>query len=287
MEVKTYNWWESGDNEPPPHLKTKKQLAEMGLKPIQPVGVIKTRNYDLYLYDSTNLESSAPKKKRELSLSQKAALEKGRNLQKYRAWYKEEGYLIKQWILDKNSSIDWAQSLLNSDDWVILDTETTGLGCEAECVQIGIVNPDGSIVLDSLVKPTIVIPDEVIAIHGISNEMVEDAPAFPEVYHEIVKALQDKKVIIYNADFDIKILKYCCELHSLPLLNIKKRSSCAMTEYSAFCNEWSNYYDDYISQPLNGGHTAISDCLAVLALIKKMASSTKGSFDKYKKEFGL
>ncbi len=60
-----------------------------------------------------------------------------------------------------------------------------------------------------------------------------------------------------------------------------------MEEYSAFCNEWSNYYDDYISQPLNGGHTALSDCLKVLELIKLMASSTKGSFDKYKKEFGL
>ena len=284
--MKNYDWWGNGDNEPPAHLKTKKQLAEMGLKPITPVGVIKTRNYDLLLYDSTNLESSAPKKKRELSEAQKAALEKGRNLQRYRAWYKEEGYLVKQWIQDKNSSIDWAQSLLKSDDWVVLDTETTGL-YDAEIVQIGIVKPDGSIALDSLVKPTIPIPEGVTGIHGISDAMVVDAPTFPEIYPSIVEALKDKKVIIYNADFDIKILKYCCKLHNLPLLGLSKRSSCAMIEYSAFCNEWSNYYDDYRLQPLNGGHTAISDCLKVLEIIKLMASEEKGSFNKYKEKFGV
>jgi DNA polymerase-3 subunit epsilon len=36
-----YKWW-GRQGQPPPNLKTKKQLAELGLAPLKPVGIIKT-----------------------------------------------------------------------------------------------------------------------------------------------------------------------------------------------------------------------------------------------------
>ena len=285
MKIETYNWWGNGNNEPPPHLKTKKQLAEMGLKPVQAVGIIKTQKYDLYLYDPKNPDSAVPKQKRELSEVQKAALDKGRRKKQYEAWYREEGRFLKRLMRDKNDTIDWAQSLLDSNNWVILDTETTGLSSSDEIVQIGVINHQGNILLDFFVKPTIIISDEAIAIHKITNEMVLDAPTFPDIYPKFIEVLQNKKIIIYNANFDIKIIEHCCNLHNLPSPNLKRRSECAMEMYAQFCNEWSNYHDDYRYQPLNGEHTVISDCLAVLALINKMASSGKETFDKYKVKF--
>lgn len=62
MELTKYSWWGSS-NEPPEHLKTKKQLAELGLSPLQPAGVIETRKYDLLLYDINNPECCRPKRK--------------------------------------------------------------------------------------------------------------------------------------------------------------------------------------------------------------------------------
>jgi DNA polymerase III subunit epsilon len=73
-----YSWW-GKDNEPPEHLKTKKQLAEIGLKPLNPVGVIYTRKYDLCLYDPNDLDSAIPKKK--ATVAQLQALAKGREVQ--------------------------------------------------------------------------------------------------------------------------------------------------------------------------------------------------------------
>lgn len=127
--------------------------------------------------------------------------------------------------------------------------------------------------MNSLLKPTIAILNDANAIHGISNEAVADAPSLTEIYPQLVEALIGKKFLIYNADFDISILKYCCQLYKLPLLGLRKRSECVMLWYDQFYGEWSEYFGDYKWQFLNGGHNAIDDCLATLALIKKIARS--------------
>ena len=273
MDIQTYKWW-GEPGAPPPHLKTKKQLVELGLKPLKPVGVIETRKYDLLLYDPSNSESVAPKRK--ASERQKEALEKGRKAQKYKAWYRDIGWMYEEY----NDAIQWAKSVVGDENFLILDTETTGL-FDAEIVQIGIINMSGEVVLDSLVRPTIQIPDDAIAIHGITNEMVVDAPSFPDIYPQIQTALEGKQVIIYNAEFDRKILNYCCKLHGLKILGIQKRSHCAMEWYAQFVGDWSPYYRSYKWQPLNGGHSAISDCIACLDLITKMSGEEIKNLEVY------
>jgi hypothetical protein len=62
MELTKYIGW-GGSNEPPEHLKTKKQLGELGLSSLKPSGVIERRKYNVLLYDSTNPESCQPKRK--------------------------------------------------------------------------------------------------------------------------------------------------------------------------------------------------------------------------------
>jgi DNA polymerase-3 subunit epsilon len=124
------------------------------------------------------------------------------------------------------SAVLWAREQLSQNDWAILDTETTGL-YDAEIVEIAIINNLGEMLLDALVKPSIPIPAEATDIHGISDAMVADAPTFPEVYPTDA-ALKDKRVLIYNSAFDIKILNYCGQLHSLPVLDLAKRSDCLM-----------------------------------------------------------
>ena len=268
--IKEYNWW-GESNEPPKHLKTKKQLAEIGFKPQTPVGVICTRKYDLYLYDPNNPDSAIPKRKP--TPAQLRALAKGRETQRKKAykrnWYRHYGGHLKE----KNYSIEWAKNILaERNNSVILDTETTGLS-EAEIIQIAIIGLDGKIILDSFVKPTIAIPQEAIHIHGITDIMVENAPTFPQIYPKISEALKDKQVLIYNADFDIDILKYCCDLHQLKRLALRKRTHCLMEWYAQFLGEWNDYWKSYTWQPLGGDHNAVGDCLAALSLLNKMANS--------------
>ena len=57
-----------------------------------------------------------------------------------------------------------------ANECMIFDTETAGLGDTDEICEICIINHRGETLLDTLVKPQQRIPDEVIAIHGITND---------------------------------------------------------------------------------------------------------------------
>lgn len=265
-----YQWW-GCENAPPENLKTKKQLAELGLSPLKACGFISTQKYDLLLYDINNPECCRPKRKcTEKQLAILAAnREKARIKREYEEWYEEVGFIE----YDRTSAVRWAREQLAAHDWVILDTETTGLH-NAEIVEIAIVNHRSEVLLNTLLKPTIAIPAEVTEIHGITDEMVAEAPTFPDIYLQIKEILKGKRVLIYNAEFDIKILNYCCELHDLPILKLKARSECIMEWHAQWAGDWSYYHESYTWHPLCGGHRALGDCLAALERIKKIAADS-------------
>lgn len=260
QDLPQYVW---NKNLPPHHLKSKGELKKLGLVPLKPVGILHERLYDALLYDINNPESVKKKK----PLSKKKLAEKREK--DFLAWD------LRNWEYyhDMFNAVRWARKILeNKKEYVILDTETTGLGL-AEIVQIGVINLDGKIILDSLVKPSISIPSRVTAIHGIDDNMVIDAPSFYEIYPQIYEALRWKNVLIYNANFDINVLGYCCRKFNRFPLELKARSECVMKWYAQFFGEWNDYHKSYKWQPLYGGHNAISDCLACLDLINEMANT--------------
>src|SRR5215471_2455226 len=107
---------------------------------------------------------------------------------------------------DKAAAVHWARDLLALADFIVLDTETTGLGIWSEVIQIAVIDPTGAALLDTLVKPTREIEAGATAIHGITAEVVAAAPTFAEVYPLLCKAIAGRRVVIYNADFDRSML---------------------------------------------------------------------------------
>ena len=112
--------------------------------------------------------------------------------------------------------------LSDSSAVIILDTETTGLDLSAEIVQISLITIDGASLFDSLVKPTQPIPPEVTAIHHITDLDVAQAPSFDMIYDRLKALLEGKRVVIYNAGFDIQMLRQSGRHYHLPVLTIKK-----------------------------------------------------------------
>lgn len=267
-----YSWWGSGENDPPDNLKTKKQLNELGLSARQPVAYIPTKKYYCYLYDINNSESVRPKRKPTEKQLQALDLarEKQRKIRAWKDWLEFEGMIEHDRVAAVLCCRDYLE---NKDKYVILDTETTGLD-DAQIVEIAIIKLDGEAILNTLVKPTIPIPLEVTHIHGITDNMVKDAPTFPEVYPLIVEAVKDKIVLIYNKSFDIRILNYCRNIHKLPSFKLSDRSECLMELYAQWYGEYSHYHGDYKWQPLCSEHRAMGDCLANLEAIKIMAEDS-------------
>lgn len=179
-------------------------------------------------------------------------------------------------IKDKNDAINVANDILrNKERYVILDTETTGLGENDVVIQIALLDLDGNVLLDTLIRPTKRkrIPKEAQEIHGITMNILRNAPTFRDIYPRFEEIVKNKNVIIYNAKYDLRLL-YQTALQDDVDATADFRYLCAMLHYSVYVGKWSDYHGSFKFQPLPGGdHTAIGDCKAVLELIKKMASA--------------
>ena len=182
---------------------------------------------------------------------------------------------------NKKSATEWAKELLADHRTVILDLETTGLlhkDPDTEVVQIAITDTKGKPLFSMLLKPSNPMGDEVINIHGITNEQVVDQPIFPQVAKMIAFVLKDKNVIAWNMDFDWKLLmhmfnKYQCEPPKIA------RASCAMDKYSEWCGEWNAKKDGFKWQKLPNlsgmsAHDAYSDCVSTLRVMEMMTKNT-------------
>ena len=169
----------------------------------------------------------------------------------------------------------WARFLLARDpnSWVILDTETTGLGPQAEVVQIGVINGRGDVLMDNvLVRPKGGIEPDATRIHHITEEMVANAPSFLEVSPRLRDIVRNKLLVIYNADYDLRLLAQSAQAHNaMPYLPYGGYD-CVMLRYAEWVGEWNDYHNSFRWQKLAGGdHSALGDCIATLAVIEKMA----------------
>lgn len=92
-----------------------------------------------------------------------------------------------------------------------IDLETTGINLSSDrIIEIAIVkvSPDNTRqVKRKLINPLIPIPAATSAIHGITDDMVKDAPSFKQVANEIKQYLENCDLGGYNSNrFDIPIL---------------------------------------------------------------------------------
>jgi DNA polymerase-3 subunit epsilon len=92
-----------------------------------------------------------------------------------------------------------------------IDLETTGINISTDrIVEIAIVKimPDGTRqVKRKLINPQIPIPESSSAIHGITDEMVKDAPTFKQAANELKQFIDNCDLGGYNSNrFDVPML---------------------------------------------------------------------------------
>lgn len=96
------------------------------------------------------------------------------------------------------------------DDYCVLDTETTGLSAYYnEVIEIGILRVRGGAVVDQysqLIQPKYPIDEFVIALTGITNEMVVGMPPITEVRDAVLSFVGDDVIVGHNTSFDVRFL---------------------------------------------------------------------------------
>ena len=95
---------------------------------------------------------------------------------------------------------------------VFLDTETTGLSfneghkiVEIACIETKDLIPTGK-VFHRLINPNRSMPNEAFKVHGFSEEFLKDKETFDKIADEFLTFINEKKIIIHNASFDLSFL---------------------------------------------------------------------------------
>lgn len=150
-----------------------------------------------------------------------------------------------------------------------IDTETTGLDTRRDrVISIGAVRLHGArlyraATVNLLVNPGCAIPNRTIAVHGISNSMVADAPPFKAVADEIGAATEHLVLVGHHVAFDIQMLRN--EMSASGRDWSPAHSLDVMLLYSGlFPDATSLLLDDIaaaLEVPVIGRHSALGDAL--------------------------
>jgi DNA polymerase-3 subunit epsilon len=142
---------------------------------------------------------------------------------------------------------------------VYLDTETTGLDKSDEIVEISVVDDSGAIIFTSLVRPSQPIPMAASNVHGITDDMVRTAQAWPIVWLQLRPLLLNKVIIAYNSDFDYRMLQQSHARYRQPWKD-NLRFFDLLKLYAKFRGEWdpSRRSYRYFSLDAAGKHSGIA-----------------------------
>jgi len=114
---------------------------------------------------------------------------------------------------------------------IILDTETTGINPKEghRIVEIGCVEMINRQLTGrtyhAYIKPldargqVLQMEQEVINVHGLTNEFLDDKPIFSQVVDEFIEFIRGGELVIHNAKFDVGFMD-----HEFSLLNFAERS---------------------------------------------------------------
>jgi len=166
-----------------------------------------------------------------------------------------------------------------SNNYVILDTETTGVNKKSEIIEIAIISLAGDILINQRIMPKCPIPIDATGIHGITKRMLKGCPTWADIHDEVANIINGKTIIAYNSKFDVRLLKQTGDVWGCQIKPPKHL--CAMLIYAEFSGEWNDYRGNYKWHKLTkaaryfkldrkNAHSALADCQMTRKLLLKV-----------------
>lgn len=173
---------------------------------------------------------------------------------------------------------------------ILLDVETTGFYydkddkiVELACVEIfDDKNMKGE--FHVYINPQRNIPEEVIRVHGISNETVKDSPIFADVVEDFLAFVGDCEIIAHNAKFDMNFVNAELKNIGKNIINPSKFIDTLKLAQAKFPNQ-RNRLDDLCKrfnidlESRRDYHGALIDTRLLGEVYTKLISGQKSIFD--------
>lgn len=163
---------------------------------------------------------------------------------------------------------------------VFFDLETTGLDFEQDrIIEIACIKvfPDRRPQerFETLINPLRPIPHQITEITNITDEMVREAPAFPDTIPAISALIRDADFCGYNAgSFDIPFLEAAYKRSGVVMPGPAERAVIDPLEILKKSEprslQWAHQF--YLGKPLEGAHRAMQDIQATMDVLRAQIS---------------
>lgn len=204
------------------------------------------------------------------------ALKASDNNEKIKIIYGVEGYMV-----DDTAKITCGESKeALSGNFVVFDLETTGLSKNTDKItEIGAVKIENGKITDrfsSFVNPQVPIPQKIVELTSITDEMVADAPIIDEILPKFLDFCKGCVLVAHNAEFDTGFVKEyaarCGIEYGFPHLDTLML---ARALYPELGNHRLSTLNKHLKVPLLHHHRAVDDAQATADIFIKMLDELK------------
>lgn len=166
--------------------------------------------------------------------------------------------------------------LLDIDNFVVIDTETTGMTADDEVIELAVVDMDGTVLYDSTFCPVTEVNRYASVVNHLTNDCLCDSPMFTDEWSRIKTLIGNRKILAHNAKFDQRIIKQTLEKYNM--------DSSVVDSLFSDCYDSVNIAKEYIDLPSYSleniahslgisrveSHRAADDCIMTLEVLTRL-----------------
>ncbi|WP_392560086.1 DNA polymerase III subunit epsilon [Orbus mooreae] len=138
-----------------------------------------------------------------------------------------------------------SKNIITPNRQIVLDTETTGMNQDGKnhyeghkIIEIGAVEVVNRRLTGNhfhvYLNPQRLVDPEAFAVHGISDEFLQDKPLFSDVANDFIQFIDGSELIIHNASFDVGFMDYEFRLANVDFITAKH---CVVTDTLAMARK--------------------------------------------------
>jgi DNA polymerase-3 subunit epsilon len=173
-------------------------------------------------------------------------------------------------------------SSLEKQKFVCIDCETTGLDVNQDrVIEVAVLCFDASQhfeSMESLVNPECIIPEASIAIHHITQDMVDNQPTIDKVLPSILKLIGNHIIVGHGVKFDIEVLALAAERCNIPCKIRNNLYLDTLRMARLYGDSPVNSLEQlrkHFNVPLEGAHRAMNDVVVNAEVFKHLSKRYK------------
>lgn len=167
------------------------------------------------------------------------------------------------------------RSAEHSEDYVVLDIETTGLQETASVIEIAalrIVQGEITEQFSALIRQEMPLPPDIMELTGITDQMLaEQGIDAKQALSQFLAFCKNTMLVGHNIHFDVRFLSRMCEKHGFPVIRNRLTDTMRLARKKLDCNSYSlEAVGDAFELGHDRLHRGLADCMLTYRIYEKL-----------------